>query len=210
MKVKYLKQFFLFPDIFVMSLIFLICFGFMLQHLSSLWTWVSFVLGMVGYILSEYLTHRFLFHMKPPKNAFFLKLLKRIHYDHHSDPNNLHLLFLPLWYSLPNIIVVGGIVYFITASLVITNAFITGVILFLLYYEWVHYRAHRPFQPLSPWGRWMKKIHLWHHFKNENFWYGVTNPSMDIIMGTFKDQKEVELSKTAKNLEKRSDQDFHL
>ncbi|WHY79069.1 sterol desaturase family protein [Neobacillus sp. WH10] len=210
MKVKYLKQFLSFPDIFVMSLIFLICFGFMFSHLSSLGTWVSFVLGMAGYIISEYMTHRFLFHMKPPKNAFFLKLLKRIHYDHHSDPNNLHLLFLPLWYSLPNIIVVGGIVYFITASLIITNAFITGVILFLLYYEWVHYRAHRPFQPLSPWGRWMKKIHLWHHFKNENFWYGVTNPSMDIIMGTFKDQKEVKLSKTTKNLEKRCDQDFHL
>jgi sterol desaturase/sphingolipid hydroxylase (fatty acid hydroxylase superfamily) len=209
-KAKYLKQFFLFPDVFIMSIIFVVSFGFMLPHLTAVWTWVAFVLGMAGYALAEYTTHRFFFHIKAPKNPLFLKFMKRIHYDHHSDPNNLHLLFLPLWYSVPNIVIVAGIVFLITSSITITHAFITGVILFLLYYEWVHFIAHRPVIPKSAWGRWMKKVHLWHHFKNENYWYGVTNPTFDFLMGTFKDQKDVELSITARNLEKRGEQNLHL
>ena len=91
-----------------------------------------------------------------------------------------------------------------------TNAFIAGIMLFLLFYEWTHYIAHRPLRPISPWGRWMKKVHLWHHFKNENYRYGVTNPAYDFLMGTFKDQKDVAQSKTAKNLEKRGDQKIEL
>jgi len=158
---------------------------------------------MIMYSLAEYVTHRFLFHLKPPKNAFLLKMLKRLHYDHHSSPNELHLLFLPLWYSVPNIVIVAAIFYFLSSSFVMTNAFIAGIMLFLLFYEWKHYIAHRPIQPISPWGRWMKKVHLWHHFKNENYWYGVTNPAYDFLMGTFKNQKDVDQSKTAKNLEKR-------
>jgi len=204
MRMKYMKEYFSYPDILIMSCLFLISFGFMTPHLASFGTWIAFILGMVAYTVSEYSTHRFIFHMKPPKNAFLLKMLKRLHYDHHSNPNELHLLFLPLWYSVPNIVFVGAVVYFLSSSLVITNAFIAGIMLFLLFYEWKHYIAHRPFQPISPWGRWMKKVHLWHHFKNENYWYGVTNPAYDFLMGTFKDQKEVEQSQTAKNLEKRS------
>ncbi|WP_338752688.1 sterol desaturase family protein [Bacillus sp. FJAT-52991] len=210
MKSKYVKEFFFYPDIFIMSILFLVSLGFMIPHLTSLWTWLAFVIGMVAYTLVEYMTHRFLFHMKPPKNTFLLNLIKRLHYDHHATPNDLHLLFLPLWYTLPNLTIAGVVAYFVSSSLVLTNAFISGVIIFLLFYEWKHYIAHRPVQPLSPWGRWMKKVHLWHHFKNENYWYGVTNPVYDWAMGTFKEQKNVEQSKTARNLEKQDHQKMEL
>lgn len=210
LKAKYLKEFFTFPDVMVMSILFLISFSFTVPHLHSIGIWLAIVIGMVGYSVSEYTTHRFLFHVKPPKNAFLLKMVKRLHYDHHSEPNNLHLLFLPLWYSLPNLLIASGIIFYFTSSLVFTNAVISGVMIFFLYYEWVHYIAHRPFQPFSPWGRWIKKVHLWHHFKNENYWYGVTNPVYDVIMGTFKDQSKVEQSKTARNLEERGEQDIKL
>lgn len=203
MKPKYVKEFFLFPDIAIMWLIFLISFGFLIPNLTSVGPWIALVIGMAAYSAAEYFIHRFLFHIKTPKNPFFLKLLKRLHYDHHASPNDLHLLFLPLWYSLPNMAIAGAAAYLISSSLVITMAFIDGVILFLLFYEWKHYIAHRPVTPLSPWGRWMKKVHLWHHFKNENYWYGVTNPVFDFALGTFEDQKNVELSPTARNLEKR-------
>jgi len=206
MKKKYFKEFIFFPDILIMSFLFLICLVFMIPHLFFGGTWIAFIAGMIVYTMTEYVTHRFVFHMKPPKNIFFLKLMKRLHYDHHSSPNDLHLLFLPIWYSLPNIVIAGAIVCLVTSSLIITNAFIAGIILFLLFYEWKHYVAHRPIKPLFSWGRWMKKVHQWHHFKNENYWYGVTNPAYDYLMGTFKDQKEVMLSKTARDLEKRGDE----
>jgi 4-hydroxysphinganine ceramide fatty acyl 2-hydroxylase len=33
--------------------------------------------------------------------------------------------------------------------------------------------------------KWMKKFHLLHHFKSSNHYFGVTNPSIDIIAGTY-------------------------
>ncbi|MFD3450522.1 sterol desaturase family protein [Microbacteriaceae bacterium 4G12] len=210
LKLKYVKEFFFYPDIFIMSGLFLISLGYMILHLTSIWYLIAFVIGMASYTLIEYITHRFLFHIKTPKNAFLLNLVKRLHYDHHSHPDNLHLLFLPLWYTLPNMAIAGAAAYFISSSFVITNAFIAGVMIFLLFYEWKHYIAHRPVTPVSPWGRWMKKVHLWHHFKNENYWYGVTNPVYDWALGTFKDQTKVELSKTARDLEKRDKQNLNM
>ncbi|CAM2859822.1 sterol desaturase family protein [Paenibacillus sediminis] len=205
MKAKYLKEFITFPDVMVMSTLFLLSTCFTVYNMSSAAIWIAIAAGMVTYITGEYFTHRFLFHLKTPKNPFFLKLLKRLHYDHHSNPNELHLLFLPLWYSVPNFAIVGAIVYVITTKWIITNAFLTGMMLFFLFYEWKHYIAHRPIQPVTKWGKWMKKVHLWHHFNNENYWFGVTNPSFDYLMGTFKDREKVEKSPTARNLEKRGE-----
>ncbi|WP_152395928.1 sterol desaturase family protein [Paenibacillus guangzhouensis] len=206
----YVKEFFFFPDIGIMCGISVVSLGFLTPSLTSIGPWIAFVIGMAAYAAAEYFTHRFLFHIKTPKNPFFLNLIKRLHYDHHVQPNDLHLLFLPLWYSLPNIAIAGTIAYFITTSLVITNAFIAGVILFLLFYEWKHYIAHRPITPVSRWGRWMKKTHLWHHYKNENYWYGVTNPVFDLVLGTFEDHKKVKLSQTARNLEQRDHKKLDL
>ena len=169
-------------------------------HLGNGIVWLTLVMGSLLYIISEYTTHRFFFHMKAPKNPLFLKFMKRIHYDHHEDPNNLKLLFLPLWYSIPQLIILIGIVT------VLTGQFLLGVVVFIgaastmLYYEWTHYIAHRPYQPKTAWGKWMKKLHLLHHFKNENYWYGVTNPSLDYLFGTMKDGNKVSKSETARKL----------
>lgn len=200
-KAKYVKEYLLFPDIIVTGIVFIACLIWTVPHLNTFQTWIALALGMAGYAASEYMIHRFLFHMKPPKNAFLLKMIKRLHYDHHVTPNELNLLFLPVWYSLPLIAVSGGIAYGMTRSLTLTIAFVCGVIGYLLIYEWVHFVAHRPIQPRTPWGRWMKKLHLWHHYKNEHYWYGVTNPVLDVLMGTFEHEKNVERSTTARNLE---------
>ncbi|WP_408608652.1 sterol desaturase family protein [Exiguobacterium flavidum] len=169
----------------------------------SWWLPVSFVLGLFVFAFSEYLTHRFLFHLKTPKNKFMLKFLKRLHYDHHAKPNELHLLFLPVWYSIPNLGVLAVIAYFATGSLPLTLAFASGLVAMLLVYEWKHYVAHVQLKPRTRFGKWMKKTHLLHHFKNENFWYGVSNPLGDLVFGTLKDEKDVPMSKTAKDLEAR-------
>ncbi|AIY04525.1 fatty acid hydroxylase [Planococcus sp. PAMC 21323] len=73
----------------------------------------------------------------------------------------------------------------------------------LLLYEWKHYVAHRPIKPKTKFGKNVKKLHILHHFKNENYWYGVSTPFVDVLFGTLKDEKDVETSRTAKDLEKR-------
>ena len=69
-----------------------------------------------------------------------------------------------------------------------------GAVLALLYYEWVHYVAHIPFVPRTPFGRWIKKYHLWHHFKNERLWFGVTNPAIDLVVRTYRRVEDAERS----------------
>ena len=56
----------------------------------------------------------------------------------------------------------------------------------------------------------MKKVHLWHHFKNENYWFGVTNPGMDHLVGTYQNEKSVELSPTARKLHQNQNHQLHL
>ncbi|MGD6817219.1 sterol desaturase family protein [Metabacillus sp. 84] len=197
------REFFLHTDIWIMAAIFA-ALGGLIISLGTAWHSILFFAGgLILFVFSEYLTHRFLFHLKPPENRYLLQFLKRLHYDHHKHPNDLKLLFLPVWYSIPNFLVLAGICYLITRDTAGTAAFGMGLILMLLAYEWKHYVAHRPIRPRSAFGKWMKKTHQLHHFKNENYWYGVSNPIGDILFGTLKDEKKVEMSQTAKDLEKR-------
>ncbi|MDQ6418875.1 sterol desaturase family protein [Paenibacillus sp. LHD-117] len=198
------KDFFLHADITVMvALLAAIAGTHLALYGASFRSAIFFAAGLIGFMFSEYLTHRFFFHLKAPSNPFFLKLLKRLHYDHHSFPNDLKLLFLPLWYSLPIFVVFVGACYLITDLTDASAAFAAGLIAMLLIYEWKHYVAHRPLQPRTKLGKWVKKTHLLHHFKNENFWYGVSTPFVDAIFGTLKDEKQVPTSAFVKDLEGR-------
>ena len=201
---KYLKEFVTFPDNTIMLILVVPLLLYTLLNTMHYGTWIAFIIGMGTYALSEYLVHRFLFHMKTPTNPFLLRMIKRLHFDHHVDPNNLKLLFLPLWFSLPNFFIASIIFYSITVNLQLTIAFLAGIMIYFLYYEWKHFVAHKPIQPRTEMGRKIKKAHLWHHFKNENYWFGVTHTSIDKTFGTFKDQNLVEKSETARNLEERA------
>lgn len=200
---RFIKEFLLYPDVLVMFMFFLAGALFIVPQLNEVVLWVMVFIGMVTYALNEYMIHRFVFHMKTPKHPFLLKIIKRLHYDHHVDPSKLHLLFLPLWFSIPGFALLSFFVFIFTNQLSLTIAYTTGLIGYFLFYEWKHYVAHKPIQPMTNLGKKIKKMHLWHHFKNENYWYGVTHSAIDRTMGTYKDQKTVELSETAKDLEKR-------
>jgi 4-hydroxysphinganine ceramide fatty acyl 2-hydroxylase len=82
----------------------------------------------------------------------------------------------------------------------VTGSAMFGVVLAIFHYEWVHYVAHIPYQPRTALGRWIKQYHLRHHFISEKFWFGVSNPSMDLLGGTYKEAREVERSGTTRKL----------
>ncbi len=159
------------------------------------------VLGAVLFFASEYGFHRFAFHAPPLRRMpVVLKLQHRLHYDHHVEPARLDLLFLPLWFVLPNLVVTGAVAWLIWPGAARIGALLAGVAAAILYYEWVHYTAHIPYLPRTAWGRWMKKYHLWHHFKNEHLWFGVTNPSFDLVMRSYARVEAVEKSGTVRDL----------
>jgi 4-hydroxysphinganine ceramide fatty acyl 2-hydroxylase len=49
-------------------------------------------------------------------------------------------------------------------------------------------------------GRWLKQYHLRHHFISEKLWFGVSNPSLDIVYRTYREPKTVEKSATVRKL----------
>jgi len=69
-----------------------------------------------------------------------------------------------------------------------------------LHYEWVHYVAHIPYQPRTRFGRWIKQYHLRHHFISEKHWFGVSNPTLDGVFGTFQGPDAAEKSATTRKL----------
>ncbi len=163
-----------------------------------LFVWV--LAGALFFYLTEYGTHRFLFHAPPSRLAFIQHLQHRLHYDHHVEPQRLDLLVLPLWYVAPNFILVALVAWTMFGDSNIVISLLLGAILALLHYEWVHYIAHIPYRPHTAFGRWMKKYHLWHHFKNEHFWFGVSNPAMDFVYRTYRSPDRVLRSTTARVL----------
>lgn len=160
-----------------------------------------FILGALLFFGSEYGFHRYAFHAPPMRNIpWILKLQHRMHYDHHTDPARLDLLFLPLWFVIPNLVITGAVAWLIWPSAACIAALLAGTAAAILYYEWVHYVAHIPYKPVTPWGRWIKKYHLWHHFKNEQLWFGVTNPGFDLIMKSYLRVADATQSATVRNL----------
>jgi 4-hydroxysphinganine ceramide fatty acyl 2-hydroxylase len=158
------------------------------------------VIGALVFFVSEYTTHRFMLHAPPQSNAFILKLQHRLHYDHHVTPAELSLLFLPLWFAIPVASLTFAIYFAATRSWATSTTLLLGSLLGLLWYEWVHYVAHIPYVPRTRFGRWIKKYHLWHHFKNERMWFGVTNPSMDLVGRTYARVDDVERTGTTRVL----------
>lgn len=163
---------------------------------AQLW---FFVAGVALFFPSEYLVHRGVFHYFADKKAG--KVLSRQHVLHHETPDDLDYLF-----NDPRISVSVGVLYFltcfaITQSLGQSAALSLGNFTGLLYYEHVHFAAHRPgSRPWTPWGRLMKRIHLWHHYKHERLWFGVTSPLFDWAFGSWKDHRKVEPSPTVRTL----------
>ncbi len=169
-----------------------------LLHLSP---WLVLV-GAIFYWLSEYTTHRFLFHARPSRFGWLRAKQHRLHYDHHVDPARLDLLFLPIWYVVPNALLVALVAYSILRDVDEVAAMVLGAMLALLQYEWVHFIAHQPYTPKTAFGRWMKRYHLRHHFVNEHLWFGVSNPLMDFVYGTYRDLNDAARSGTTKILYK--------
>lgn len=157
------------------------------------------VVGFFLFFPMEYGVHRGVFHFFADTSAG--KVLSKQHVLHHQDPEDVDVLF-----NHPGISVSVGIGLFalywgIFGSLSGAAAISFGNFGGLLYYELTHLNTHRPGRrPWTPWGRWIEKIHLLHHYKNERWWFGVTNPLFDLALGTYADEEETPKSDSVRTL----------
>lgn len=116
---------------------------------------------------------------------------KRIHYDHHQDPNHLEVLFGALHTTLPTIalatVPVGWLIGGPGGALA---AFAAGI-LTTCYYEFMHCIQHLSFKPKWKWVQHMKQRHNEHHYFHEAGNFGITNYWWDHILGTYYEKKDI-------------------
>lgn len=143
--------------------------------------------GLIIWTLTEYLLHRFVFHLKPigPLTERFVFLF---HGLHHDDPNDPTRLVMP---PVPAILIMSLIWLFF--SLFVPAYYLPGFMAFFtvgyLCYDYIHYATHH-FKMTGRVGRYLKKFHLQHHFRHEKAKYGVSSPLWDYIFRTVTGEKE--------------------
>ncbi len=162
----------------------------------------SVVVAFFLYPVVWYVLHRYVLHSKHMwRSPLTAGVWKRIHYDHHSDPNNLKVLFGALYTTLPTVALATMPVGYLLAGWPGALAALCGGVVQTCVYEFFHCIQHLGYQPKWQWVRKMKKFHMAHHFHNENGNYGITNLWWDRRLGTFYEgAKDMPRSPTVFNL----------
>jgi len=153
---------------------------------------------VLAYPLVWYAIHRWVLHSKWMfKVPVLARTWKRIHYDHHQDPNHLEVLFGALHTTLPTIAVVTlPIGYAIGGVGGAAAAFGAGLITTCVY-EFVHCIQHLAYKPKRALVAEMKKRHMAHHFHDETGNFGITSFLWDKVFGTFYDKASDRPAKSA-------------
>ncbi|MGH7687880.1 MAG: sterol desaturase family protein [Candidatus Dormibacteria bacterium] len=150
----------------------------------------------------EWLIHVYGLHAKPT-TVFGRRLdplYARRHRMHHRDPRNVPLIFVPLPVLFGFLTALGAIAYFAFPPLELKLTAYATMTTFLLGYEWTHFLIHSHHVPRSAIFRAIWRNHILHHYKNEQFWFGVTNPIADYALRTHPAKDAVPASPTARTL----------
>ena len=166
-------------------------------------TLAAFISAPVMYPVIWYLLHRFILHSRFlyrfPATA---KLWKRIHYDHHQDPNRLDVLFGSLTNTIPTLLIATiPVGYWITGNWSGAATATAAGMLTTCVYEFCHCIQHLNYQPKSAWLRRIKQLHMAHHFHNETGNFGIISFWVDRVAGTaYEDMTAMPRSRTVFNL----------
>lgn len=144
-----------------------------------------FVLGILNWTLLEYVLHRFAFHAKPGAGVGGKLGLFLIHGYHHEFPDDRWRLVAPPLMSFP-IAAVVATVYILVAGAYWWPLF-GGTVLGYLAYDWIHYYTHH-FKPTTALGKYIRRIHLVHHYADGTKNMGISSPLWDFVFRTYQDR----------------------
>jgi sterol desaturase/sphingolipid hydroxylase (fatty acid hydroxylase superfamily) len=144
---------------------------------------LGLVVGYLGWTLTEYFGHRYLFHTVfalpfglGPRFQFL------IHGVHHIYPNDPLRLVMPPLLSAPIMLIAlvcARVLFGATFAWPALAGFITGYVI----YDCVHYWTHHG-QPKSEFARLVKRLHMLHHFRDAEKGFGVHAIWWDYVFGT--------------------------
>jgi len=163
--------------------------GLVKNDLSLLQMVTWYTVGLFVWTFTEYILHRVVFHF-PAKSYIAKRFVFLFHGLHHDDPNDPTRLVMP---PVPAVLIMSLLYFFfgLVVPEVFLEVFMSSFIIGYLLYDYIHYATHH-FPMKSAVGRYLKKFHLQHHFRNEKSKYGVSSPLWDIILNTMEGPKEEE------------------
>jgi sterol desaturase/sphingolipid hydroxylase (fatty acid hydroxylase superfamily) len=140
----------------------------------------------LAFPLGWYLVHRNILHgrflYKSPLTA---AMWKRVHFDHHQDPNDLRVLFGALGNTLPLISVVIVPMGWLIGGRAAAAAGLGWAMVNICFYEFCHCIQHLNYTPKLGFLKEIKRLHLSHHYHNEQGNYGITNYLWDRLLTTY-------------------------
>ncbi|WP_406239109.1 sterol desaturase family protein [Nocardia sp. NBC_01009] len=151
----------------------------------------------------EWIVHVTVLHWRPRKlgPVAIDSELARKHREHHVDPRNIPLIFIPTKTLSVLVVVLIAVAALAFPRLGLGLTFLLTITLLGLGYEWTHYLIHTDYKPQGSLYRAVWRNHRHHHYKNEHYWFTVTTSgTADRLFGTHPDPAEVTASRTARNL----------
>ncbi|MFT5223614.1 MAG: hypothetical protein ACI867_001936 [Glaciecola sp.] len=152
--------------------------------------------------LVEWVVHVTILHFRPRqwRGRTIDLLLSRKHREHHADPRDPDLVYIPwpvlLW--LVPVELAAAAVLFERTGLAVSYLVTVGMIGMI--YEWTHFLVHSDYRPKTALYRGIWRHHRLHHFKNERYWMAISRTWPDRLLRTSPDARSVATSPTVQNL----------
>ena len=159
-------------------LVFLVV-GFRRVDTLSVAAW--FAGGWLFWTLTEYWMHRLVFHFEPDE-GLGARLHWIIHGVHHDHPNDPMRLVMPPSVSVPLAAAFFGLFALgvgTPSAFPLAAGFLSGY----LVYDMLHFHLHHHV-PRSRAGRWLRELHMRHHFQDDSRGYGISAPFWDHVFRT--------------------------
>src|SRR4051795_105570 len=137
--------------------------------------------GYLLWTLTEYWMHRLVFHFEP-EHGIGARLHWIIHGVHHDHPNDPLRLVMP-----PSVSVPLAFVFYLGFVAVVGKPdaylFAAGFLAGYLNYDMTHFHVHHH-KPRTPFGRYLRELHMRHHFQDDTRGFGVSAPFWDYVFRT--------------------------
>ena len=162
------------------------------------WAWTDVIVALAivaAQPFTEWVLHVTVLHC-PADGGRRDRIAGYAHRRHHEEPRDLRYQFIH-----PNIVYGGMVVDLVILAVFRSPGALTGVLvatILTLNYEWIHFLIHTDYQPKHELYRRLHRAHRLHHFRNEQYWLGVTARTGDRVFGTNPAKEDVEISPTAK------------
>jgi dihydroceramide fatty acyl 2-hydroxylase len=165
--------------IFLPAIVVLFAFG-----VDRLGLFPSLAFAVAGYFfwtLAEYWIHRVVFHFEP-ESGIGARLHWMIHGVHHDHPNDPLRLVMPPGASVPLALIFYALFWLVLGA-DRAFAFGAGFLGGYLAYDMIHYALHHH-TPRTRFGKWLRELHMRHHFQDDERGFGISAPYWDRVFGT--------------------------